>query len=121
MKFPELFRVTSAFAPYTSAADDPYGVFVIPGHCANGRDLKVIACDGLTTGWDHVSVTVWNAPHKPPSWEEMCLIKNLFWDEAECVVQFHPPSKDYVNFTTGCLHLWKQVSAPFPMPPKICV
>lgn len=71
-------------------------MFHIPARHANGRALRIIACDGEgeAKGWEHVSVSVPDMPHKCPSWEEMCLVKALFWDAHECVVQFHPPEAD---------------------------
>lgn len=113
----ESFRVTSG--PMSSEANAPYGRFEIPARHANGRRLRVIACDGedpAAEGWEHVSVSLPDSPHKCPSWEEMCLIKRLFWAPDECVVQFHPPEADYVNNHPGCLHLWRCVTG-FPQPP----
>ena len=69
-------------------------------------------------GWDHVSVSCID---KPPRWEDMCYIKDLFFDEDECVMQLHPPKKDYVNTHENCLHLWKPARTPIPVPPKECV
>lgn len=39
-------------------------------------------------GWEHVSVSLSN---RCPTWEEMCMVKDIFWGEDECVIQFHPP------------------------------
>lgn len=39
-------------------------------------------------GWEHVSVSLNN---RCPTWEEMCMVKDIFWGEDECVIQFHPP------------------------------
>lgn len=121
MKFPEQFRWSDAPHGYTSEQGNPFGVFRIPGRAANGRELKVIAADGEETGWDHVSVSLADSPKKCPSWDEMCIVKRLFWDDSQCVVQFHPPESDYVNVHQGVLHLWRCVNAEFPMPPIICV
>lgn len=69
-------------------------------------------------GWEHVSVS----PYKRnviPSWDDMCYIKDLFWDEDECVVQYHPPKSQYVNMVPNCLHLWKPVGHDLEMPPSI--
>lgn len=115
MKFPESFRDQSR-RDYQSPAGAPYGLFHIPARHANGRVLRIIACDGEATGWEHVSVSLPDSPHKCPSWDEMCLVKALFWDDHECVVQFHPPKEDYVNNHAGCLHLWRYVVG-FPQPP----
>jgi len=61
---------------------------------------------GLTDdGWEHVSVSV-RKRNRCPTWEEMCHVKKLFWDEDETVVQFHP-GKEYVNNHPYCLHMWK--------------
>jgi hypothetical protein len=52
----------------------------------------------------------------------MCLVKELFWSDDECVVQFHPPKQNYINQHPGVLHLWRKKGAKaFPMPPKACV
>lgn len=126
MQFPEKFRVTNAasgyFASrYASRPGEPFGAFMIPGPQANGRTLAVIAVDGEGTGWEHVSVSLPDSPKKCPSWAEMCLVKALFWGDEECVVQFHPAKSEYVNHHPGCLHLWRCVGTPFPIPPKIFV
>lgn len=65
-------------------------------------------------GWEHVSVSL---RHKIPSWEQMCTIKALFWDNDETVIQYHPAKKDYVNYHPRCLHLWRPLNAELPKPP----
>ncbi len=90
------------------------GAFII--HClATRRKLSVIASDG--DEWDHVSVSISNRPNDIPTWDEMAFIKRLFWAPDECVVQYHPPEKDYVNCHPGTLHLWRPQYEGFPMPP----
>jgi hypothetical protein len=85
-----------------------------------------MATDGDDTGWEHVSVTVayrvgnkW--VERTPKWDEMSWLKEQFWSDEECVVQFHPPKKDYVNVHNHCLHLWAVTTAEFPLPPTIYV
>lgn len=79
--------------------------------------LMVMACErGPEIDWDHVSVSKENG--KTPNWREMCQVKDLFWDENDVVVQFHPKKKDYVNIAKNCLHLWCYRKAEFPIPPK---
>src|SRR5215218_9591845 len=87
--------------PIGSPAGVMYGAFVIPQK--SGPDLNVIAHDGVAEpaernpglmGWEHVSVST---PYRTPTWEEMCRVKELFWDDTETVVQFHPPKASYVN------------------------
>ena len=71
-------------------------------------------------GWEHVSVN----PHgrgKCPSWEDMCKIKDMFFHDEECVVQYHPPKSEYVNNLNNCLHLWRPINETLPMPPGLLV
>ena len=68
----------------------------------------VIASDGSTEldkGWEHVSVSI--NRNRTPTWEVMCFVKNTFWDEKDCVIQYHPPKESYVNNHPFCLHLWR--------------
>jgi len=55
--------------------------------------------------WEHVSVAL---PRRCPTWDEMCMVKDIFWGEEECVIQFHPPKSQYVDLHPYCLHLWKE-------------
>ena len=68
--------------------------------------------------WEHVSVSL---KDRTPTWKEMCIVKRLFWNDDEVVVQYHPAKSDYVNFHQYCLHLWKPVGLPLPVPPPIAV
>lgn len=90
------------------------GVFQIP--MPDCGALQVIASDGL--GWEHVSVTWRDGDHyRTPTWDEMCLIKDLFWGLEECVIQYHPPRSRYVNVHPHVLHLWKPIGVELPQPP----
>jgi hypothetical protein len=51
----------------------------------------------------------------------MCWVKDAFFNEDECVVQYHPPKSDYINNHPYSLHLWRNVAIAFPMPPGILV
>ncbi len=106
-------------------ASDPswgaYGKFFVQGPC--GEQLCIIASaadddDHLAQGWQHCSVST---ARRIPNWIEMCFVKNLFWDEEECVVQFHPPRGDYVNYHPRTLHLWRNKRVEFPRPPTVLV
>ena len=73
-------------------------------------------------GWEHVSVhVVEDGTPEIPTWEEMCAIKNLFWEEDDTVVQYHPAQSEYVNTNPNVLHLWRPTNAVLPTPPKIMV
>jgi hypothetical protein len=50
----------------------------------------------------------------------MCWVKWSFFDDEECVVQFHPPQSKYVNRHPFVLHLWKPPAAVI-LPPVVCV
>jgi hypothetical protein len=87
------------------------------GFACQVRTLKIIASWG--GGWDHVSVSTWTK--NCPTWKEMCFVKDLFWNDNEVVVQYHPAKKDYINNCDNCLHLWKPQSFELPTPPTIFV
>lgn len=56
--------------------------------------------------WEHVSV----APKDEtiiPSWDDMCRLKDIFFEEEEAALQIHPPKSHYVNLKENCLHLWR--------------
>lgn len=91
------------------------GMFRIPNGSARNT-LLVIASDGLD--WEHVSVS---KKYECPTWNEMCLIKGLFWDANDCVVQYHPPQSEYISLHPHCLHLWRPIVDKMPMPPDIMV
>lgn len=57
-------------------------------------------------GMEHVSVSPadWRIT---PSWDDMCIIKDIFWEDDETVIQVHPPKSQYVNLVPNCLHLWR--------------
>lgn len=69
--------------------------------------------------WEHVSVSKHNG--LLPTWRQMCWIKSLFWEDEECVIQYHPPKSRYVNVHPGVLHMWRPVAETIPMPPIECV
>jgi hypothetical protein len=99
--------------PYGSdESDGAAGAFFIKG--PRGRKLKIMSSGpDEESGWEHVSIST---EREVPNWEEMCFVKNLFWDEEECVMQLHPPKSQYVNFHPYCLHLWRPLNGNIPMP-----
>lgn len=98
-------------------SDDSYGnngFFIIPSGIL---EIRCQASDGLS--WEHVSVSL--NKRKCPTWEMMCLVKEMFWDDTDTVVQFHPPKSEYVNQHRFCLHLWRNITEEVKLPPSICV
>ena len=111
---PNQYRLRDKTSPYGSADSiGNNGAFYIP---YQSFDLKVIASDGME--WEHVSVSL---PNRAPNWNEMCYIKELFWDAEDLVIQYHPPKSQYVNNHSFCLHLWRPIKEKIPIPPKILV
>lgn len=69
-------------------------------------------------GWEHLSVSTRN---KVPEWDIMCKLKEIFWRDDECCVEYHPKKEDYVNNMPYCLHIWKKIDEDWEMPPSILV
>lgn len=90
------------------------GAFRIP--IGDSTSVLVLCSDGA--GWDHVSVSM---AGRCPTWDEMCQIKDLFFDSHECVFQYHPPKAIYVNHHPYCLHLWRCQGRVTPIPPSFLV
>jgi hypothetical protein len=124
----EPHRLREAFGPYPGTkTGNLYGIFIF---LSNKTNIKCIVCDseagGPNEGWEHVSVSASAMVDDivqpvTPTWEQMCIVKDLFWEEEECVIQYHPPRSEYVNIATNCLHLWKNVKQEVPRPPQILV
>lgn len=109
---------------FATEPGDRFGAFFLR-YPKSGERLKVIVGNGegleeLGYGepWDHVSVS---CERRCPTWDEMCWIKALFFEDCECVVQYHPAKKDYVNCHPFVLHLWKPLNVDMPMPPIVAV
>jgi hypothetical protein len=117
-KVPEEHRVKGG----VMGSDESYGnngAFLVPLHQSIAW-VNIIASDGA--GWEHVSVhMVINGEQKTPTWPVMCMVKNLFWDDEDCVIQYHPPKSKYVNNHKHVLHLWKPAGFDIPTPPTILI
>lgn len=100
----------------STKADGNNGIFFIKSLKVN--PLRVIVSDGME--WEHVSVSL---PNRCPIWEEMCFVKNLFWNEDDFVIQTHPQKSEYINNHSYCLHLWRKAGTNdfCDKPPKILV
>lgn len=70
--------------------------------------------------WEHVSVSPYKRSYTP-TWEDMCKLKDMFFQEDETVVQYHPMKSEYVNNVPNCLHLWRPINEIMPIPPSIMV
>ena len=121
-KVPEKYRIKfNPGDPYYSDKDfGNNGAFRIKSLKLK-HNLFCIASDGHD--WEHVSVTRENGleTKKTPTWEEMCFVKNLFWDKIDVVVQYHPAENEYVNHHPYCLHLWRPMNQVIFTPPPYLV
>ena len=108
----------------------PVGAFVVPAILRETETtsyLKIVAHDGNEADYvadrisgprfEHVSVSVLHE-NRCPTWEEMKLVKELFWTPDETVVQFHPAESEYVNDHPYTLHLWREVGKSYQLPDK---
>lgn len=102
------------------------GWYQIPHNKINGYLYFIVVSSGQ--GWEHVSVSLRQQERKhihpvtrTLTWDEMCFVKDLFWNDDEVVVQYHPAKKNYVNMHPYCLHLWKPTHDEIPVPPSIMV
>lgn len=110
---PEKYRVTTGLmASSTLDGNNGLFVFALGNFKKKPFIISCIASDGL--GWEHVSVST---NLGTPFWEVMQRVKDLFWDEEDCVIQFHPPKSVYVNNHPFVLHLWRQVGVNYQTPP----
>lgn len=123
MKIPEYYRCkTHPLFRNSDASCGANGFFVFPHFRIQGYEIRCQCSDG--EGWEHVSVTI--APIKKqasrcPTWEEMCWVKDAFWNKDDCVVQYHPAESDYVSMHHFCLHLWRPLTVELPTPDPLMV
>ena len=83
-----------------------------------GWSGSVIASTG--GGWDHVSVSPYKRSYTP-SWDDMTMVKDIFFNDYEAVIQVHPPKAEYVNNMPNCLHLWRCRYRDMVLPPSCFV
>lgn len=71
-------------------------------------------------GWEHASI----APFKrniTPSWDDMCRLKDLVFNDDEACIQIHPAKVEYVNFKPNCLHLFRCTYKEMVLPPACLI
>lgn len=65
-------------------------------------------------GWEHVSVSHSN---RCPTWDEMCMAKDVFWRDDEACYELHPVREVYINMHKYCLHIWRPKDGKMILPP----
>jgi len=138
-KVPEQYRIKPSKPAGMKKADfvarvGNNGMFIIPwyadipsSHRTGMREYYIVASDG--DGWEHVSVHILDKQTstpktRTPKWDEMEFVKNLFWDEEDTVIQYHPAKSNYVNVHPNVLHLWRPCGGwgdKLPTPPLYMV
>lgn len=111
---PEQFRVQRGDMA-TTPAHGNNGLFFVTLK-RHKQTVVVVASEG--EGWEHVSVS---RKDRCPTWEEMCEVKSLFWDDEDAVMQLHPPKSTWVSNHPYCLHLWRPIAQTIPLPPSMMV
>ena len=72
------------------------------------RGVKLMYIVGENeNSWEHVSVS--RDDCKTPTWEQMCKVKETFWNDDEVVLQFHSRKDEGIG-KIETLHLWRPVS-----------
>lgn len=99
MRAHEEIKNNKALGLITCHINTYFGYIVL----SNGKKGTIIAGRN-EDGWEHVSICLYMG--KNPTWEDMCEVKNIFWDDEEQVVQIHPKKSQYVNITES-FHLWR--------------
>ena len=127
----EPYRV--ATGPLASTKDElpGAGMFTLP--LKPGYLAICLASDGKhmieETGWEHVSVHVRfeygrkvkgrrKTKARLPNQEEIYLVKNVFWDPYEPVVQYYDKESVEVDDYKANVHLWLPVEDAQPRPPS---
>src|SRR3990167_7489768 len=92
------------------ASDDSYG----------NNGVFIVSDAG---NWEHVSVHArrFDIESRTPTWDEMNRLKNVFWDEKDVVIQYHPKKLNYINRHPNVLHMWRPIGIVIPEPPVIFV
>lgn len=71
-------------------------------------------------GWEHVSISP--LKHRfTPTWDDMCMLKDIFFYDHEEAIQIHPAKDVYVNNMQNCLHLWRCTYKEMVLPPSVLV
>ena len=78
-------------------------------HQSKSAKMAAVVFGSNENGMEHVSVSFRD---RIPTWEEMCVVKDVFWTEEEACIQVHPRKSEYVNIHENCLHIWRKKDAP---------
>lgn len=124
-KVPEKHRVRKG----QLASDASYGnngAFMIKAvQPVNGGEpiayfFLCIASDAKVEGgtpWEHLTVTVIHPVEKRcPTYEEMKVLKGIFWGKEDCVMQYFLPEDKFKEEHPTTVHLWRKPGLEMPIP-----
>lgn len=110
-----------------SVEPEPFENFLVKGYLRlrSGKKRMFTVFAGVNDSseyWpvEYVSVGLYNENKKTPTWEEMCEVKEIFWEPEEEVHQIHPAESQYIHGVGGVnnvLHLWRPEEG-WPWEPK---
>lgn len=89
-------------------------------------DLQLFCQASNGYGWEHVSISVRRSKNgdclpRCPTWEEMCFVKETFWEEEDVVIQYHPAKSAYCNDHPYVLHLFRPIGCKIPEPSPLLI
>ena len=77
-----------------------YGIF----RYGSLRNASVIWGRNEGGKYDHVSIS---PSGRTPTWEELCKVKDTFFNDDEECYQIFPKKREHVNLDKNCLHIWR--------------
>lgn len=102
-----------------------FGGSILPVEYKNGKAKIIQDYDKVLNfmfswacGFEHLSVST---TVKTPTWEQMCKMKDIFWNEDEVCMQLHPAKENYIDNMSYCLHIWRPINKEIPTPPNLMV
>ena len=84
--------------------DNPHDFQFIGWIRLEGAPKTSVIAGSNENGWEHVSVCPIG---RCLTWDEMCVVKDIFWNDDEECIQIHPKKSEYVNLMDHCLHIWR--------------
>jgi hypothetical protein len=78
------------------------------GFSNRAENITLFVMNGLTIPsdgrlWQHVSVS--RSDGKMPTWNQMCIVKELWFGDDREASQYHPPAEEHISHHPTCLHL----------------
>lgn len=110
----ERFRIQKG--PFATEPEADSGTLLLPTQW--GTTLECHYDRGLGAAWERVAVLCRKKKGdiRTPTWEEMQLAKEVFWQPKESVVQLHVPDYAKLHLNPHVLWLWRAKGQYMPRP-----